>query len=83
MRFESPTDTPNTAALPGVTEQHHRSAILALPDSVVLGKLLPVPFLIRREYAQSLAERTEVIQGAQDCGADELRAIGHPLQQLG
>jgi hypothetical protein len=49
----------------------------------MLRELPPMPLLIRREDAESLAERTHMIQGIEDRRTDELRAVGHPSQDLG
>jgi hypothetical protein len=50
---------------------------------MVLRELPPVPLLIRRENAESLAERTDVIQRVEDRRPDELRAVGHSFQDFG
>jgi hypothetical protein len=62
--------------------ENHRPALLALGNSVVLRELLPVVLLVGREDAQTLAQGADVVEGAQDGGADELRAVGHAPQQL-
>ena len=66
-----------------VANQDDRAALFAFPDSVMLCELAPVPLLIRREDAESLAKRTDVIQRVEDRRTDELRAVGHSLQDFG
>jgi hypothetical protein len=65
-----------------MTAENHRPALLALGNSVVFRELLPVVLLVRREDAQTLAQGADVVEGAQDGGPDELRAVGHTPQQL-
>jgi hypothetical protein len=78
MRFRSE----DWLSLMCVANQNHRAAILAPPDAVVLGELPPVPLLIRGEYAQTLTERTDVIQRVQDRRTNELGTVGHAFQDF-
>jgi len=58
-------------------------AFIALEYLVVLGKRLPVSLLIGCQYANAAAQRTGVVQCVQDCGSDELTAVGQPRQRVG